>query len=99
MCQGLFPEEGLEVSLRVTEIELVRGRYFGEFRMSRFDVFLIGSNQSLPLEVEAENVQALSDLLTRQRFLVGRFSAEAGDQALRLVSIPISRINLFCEAE
>lgn len=67
--------------------------------MSRFDIFMIGSSHCLPLEVEAEDVQSLSDLLTRQRFLVGRFSAEAGDRAMRPVSIPVGRINLFCEGE
>ena len=29
--------------------------------MSRFDVFLVGTSQRLPLEVDAENVQSLVD--------------------------------------
>ena len=30
--------------------------------MSRFDVFLVGNNQRLPLEIEAENVQSLDHM-------------------------------------
>lgn len=66
--------------------------------MSRFDVFLVGNNQRLPLEIEAENVQSLARFLARQRFLVGRISAEADDLAMRPVMIPVCRINLLIEA-
>lgn len=67
--------------------------------MSRFDVFLIGNAQCLPLEIEADNVEYLAQSLGRQRFLLGRLSADAGDIAMRPVMIPISGINLLCEAE
>ena len=67
--------------------------------MSRFDVFLIGNSQCLPLEIEAEDVHSLAHSLAYGRFLVGRLSAEAEDMAMRPVMIPISRINLLCEAE
>jgi hypothetical protein len=67
--------------------------------MARFDVFLVGTSQRLPLEIAAENVQALAHVLARQRFLVGRLSEEAGEMGTRSVMIPISRINLLCEVE
>jgi hypothetical protein len=67
--------------------------------MSRFDVFLIGSNQCLPLEIEVENVQSLAHLLGQRRFLVARLSTEAEDMAAREVMIPVSRINFLCEVE
>lgn len=67
--------------------------------MSRFDVFLIGNAQSLPLEIDADNLECLARSLGRQRFLLGRFSTDAEGVAMRPVMIPISRINLLCEAE
>lgn len=67
--------------------------------MSRFDVFLIGSSQSLPLEIDVENGQSLAHLLGHRRFLLARLSAEAEDMAMREVIIPISRINFLCEVE
>jgi hypothetical protein len=67
--------------------------------MARFDVFLVGTSQRLPLEIAAENVQSLAHFLARQRFLVARLSEEAGDMGTRSVMIPISRINFLCEVE
>lgn len=67
--------------------------------MSRFDIFLIGCDQSIPLDIDTQNIESLTKLLTCQRFLVGRFSAEAGDMAMRSVSIPVSRIKLLCESD
>lgn len=67
--------------------------------MARFDVFIAGTSQRLPLEIAAENVHSLAHLLVRQRFLVGRLSEEAGEMGARSVMIPISRINFLCEVE
>jgi hypothetical protein len=67
--------------------------------MARFDVFLVGTSQRLPLEIAAENVQSLAHFLTHQRFLVGRLSEEAEEMGTRSVMIPISRINFLCEVE
>lgn len=67
--------------------------------MARFDVFLVGTNQRLPLEIAAENVQSLAHFLSRQRFLVGGLCEEVDEMGTRSVMIPISRINFLCEAE
>lgn len=58
--------------------------------MSRFHVFLIGSTQCLPLEIDADNVECLARSLGRQRFLLDRFSTDAEDVAMLPVMIPIS---------
>ena len=67
--------------------------------MGHFNVYLIGSSQSLPLELEADNVRSLTHMLSRQRFIIGRFTAEAEDMALTAVMIPVSRIQMLHEAE
>lgn len=67
--------------------------------MSCFNVFLIGSSQSLPLQIDAENLQSLTALLTHQRFLIGRFTDEAEGMSQQSVMIPVSRINMLYQVE
>lgn len=67
--------------------------------MYRFDLFLVGKSAALPLEAEVNDLPSLADIVIRQRCLIGRFSAEAGDRALQRVMIPLFRIDLLCESE
>lgn len=66
--------------------------------MYRFDLFMIGSNHCLPLEAEVDSFDSLAELIMRQRCLIARFSAEAGDRAFQRVMIPLFRFDLLCEA-
>ena len=65
--------------------------------MARFNALLVGSNQHFLLDIGAENLGSLMKILINQRFLVGRFAAEADDLAMTPVMIPISRIQLLYE--
>lgn len=65
--------------------------------MLRFNVLLIGDRQCLPIEIESESLCSLTDMLTHQRFLIGRFAAEAEDLAYVPAMIPVSRIHFLYE--
>jgi hypothetical protein len=67
--------------------------------MSRFDIFLVGNNERLSLDIDAENLDCLANSLGRQRFLLAQLSSEAGEMAFRRVMIPSARINLLSEAD
>jgi hypothetical protein len=67
--------------------------------MAVFRFHLIGASQSVELEVDAPDIRSLGEMLTRQRFVVGRLNQALGDGVLLGMLIATSRIQWVGEVE
>lgn len=67
--------------------------------MARFKFFLIGTNESPVLEMEAATLRQLNEDLSRNRFIEGQMVEINGHGEDRGVLIPTARIQLVVEAD
>jgi hypothetical protein len=65
--------------------------------MRQYRFHLIGPGQPLDLEVDAETISALNEIVSRHRFVEGRMVAPDEDGVLPSVLIATSRIQCVVE--
>ena len=66
--------------------------------MARFKFYLIGSSDAPVLDVEASDLRALNEQVSRNRFIEGHMSQPDGDGVLAGVLVSTSRIQFVMEA-
>ena len=66
--------------------------------MATFRFHLVGSPLPVDLEVAADSINHLGELITRQRFVEGRLTQPDGDGVLLGMLIATSRIQCVVEA-
>ena len=65
--------------------------------MARFKFYLIGSSDAPVLDVEAHDLTALNDAMSRNRFIEGRMAEPDAHGVMLGVLIPTTRIQLVME--
>jgi hypothetical protein len=66
--------------------------------MHQYRIHLIGPAQALNVEIDAETISELNEIVSRQRFLEGRMAEPDEDGVLPNVLIATSRIQCVFEA-